>query len=76
MEPIANPFDYELLRFIRANPHEHAATVARRMGRNRRYVDTRLSLLVEAGYLHERRESPGLPRLEVNRAVADAMTEK
>lgn len=75
MEPIANPFDYELLRFMRANPCEHPATVASRFGRNRRYVDTRLSWLVEAGYLHERRESPGPPRLEVRRAVADAMRE-
>ena len=75
MEPIANPFDYELLRFIRANPLERASAVARHFGRNRQYVDTRLAWLVGAGYLRERRESPGPPRFEVSGTVVDAIAD-
>jgi len=75
MEPIANPFDYELLRFVRANPREHAAAVARHFDRNPQYVDARLAWLAGAGYLRERQESPGPPRFEVSGTVADAMAD-
>ncbi|PSQ56279.1 hypothetical protein BRD22_06280 [Halobacteriales archaeon SW_8_68_21] len=73
MVPIVNPFDYELLQFVRSNPDKSAAAIAHHFDRNRKYVRTRLAWLVEAGYLRERRNPPETRWLEVTPDVANAL---
>ena len=73
MVPIVNPFDYELLQFVRSNPGKSAAGIAHRFDRNRKYVGTRLAWLVEAGYLRERRNPPETRWYEVTPGAANVL---
>lgn len=61
MIPIANAFDLNVLRCLSERGGGSAAEVARRLGRSRPYVRTRLVTLSETGYV---RTSGAEPRFQ------------
>ncbi|WP_435096508.1 helix-turn-helix domain-containing protein [Halorubrum sp. N11] len=58
MIPIANAFDLIVLRCLSEDGGGNAAAVARRLGRSRPYVRTRLVTLAETGYVRTHGSKP------------------
>lgn len=65
MIPIANAFDLIVLRCLSERGGGSAAEIARRLGRSRPYVRTRLITLAETGYVRTTGAEPRFQAYEL-----------